>query len=69
MGTPRRPLVRKNGRTQQLPPGDSLLGLPLYVPAFTQAGASLRISLTTFYALPVENRAGKTLQVQVLLNG
>ncbi|WP_158892501.1 MULTISPECIES: hypothetical protein [unclassified Pseudomonas] len=69
MGTPRRPIVRKNGRYEQLPPGDSLLGLPLYVPAFTQAGTSLRISLTTLYALPVDDRAGKTLQVQVLLNG
>lgn len=69
MGTPRRPLVRKDGKTQQLPAGDTLQGLPLYIPAVTQAGVQLKLTLSTTYALPVTNRAGTVLNVQVLLNG
>lgn len=67
--TGRRPLVQAGGKTQQLPPGDTLLGLPLFVPVAKQSGALLRLSLTTTYGIPVQTRAGTSVAVQVVLNG
>jgi len=65
----RRPLVRRGGRNQQLPPGDTLLGLPVYLPAYTRSGALLKLSLNSNYSLPVTTRAGGAVNVQVVLNG
>ncbi|MDP2244004.1 hypothetical protein [Pseudomonas sp.] len=66
--TARRPIVRAGGRDQQLPPGDTVLGLPVYLSAFQQDGTLLRLALAINYALPVY-RAGGPLNVQVMLNG
>ena len=65
----RRPLVRAGGKDQQLPAGDTLAGLPLYVRAHTQASTVLRLALDTDYALTAYTRAGAALSVQVVLNG
>lgn len=68
--TAHRPLVRSGGKTTQLPAGDSLLGVPTYIPAITQAGAILRLELSlTNYTLPVVNQAGSTLSIAVVING
>lgn len=65
----RRPLVRRGGRNQQLPSGDTLLGLPVYLPAYNRSGALLKLSLNTNYSLSVTTRSGSILTVQVALNG
>lgn len=65
----RRPLVRRDGRNQQLPPGDTLLGVPVFLPAYTRSGTLLKLSLNLNYSLPVTTRSGGVLNVQVVLNG
>lgn len=65
----RRPLVRTGGRTEQLPAGDTIAGVPVAMPAYTAAGMMLRLSLNTNYALPVQLAAGGSLNVQVITNG
>lgn len=65
----RRPLVLKDGRPQQLPPGDVLVGMPVFVPAFQRDGTQVKLLLTSSMTLPVFNRAGLALQVQVIPNG
>ncbi|NWD49008.1 hypothetical protein [Pseudomonas gingeri] len=67
--TVRRPLVLKDGHPQQLPAGDTLMGVPVFVPAFRRGGAAVRLLLTTTMTLPVITRAGSALQVQVIPNG
>lgn len=65
----RRPLTRVGGKLKQLPDGDVLAGLPLYVPAYQQSGLALKLSLNTNYSLTAYTRAGAGLAVQVVLNG
>lgn len=71
--TLRRPLVRINGRTEQLPPGDTLQGVPAYLlaylPAYQAGGAMLKLALDLDYSLPVTLTGGGVLNVQVVLNG
>ena len=67
--TLRRPLVRVNGRTEQLPPGDTLLGVPVYLPAYQAGGVMLRLALNLDYSLPVTLTGGGVLNVKVVLNG
>lgn len=67
--TQRRPIVRNGGRDEQLPPGDTLAGLPVYLRAYQQSGAALRLSLNTNYALTAYTQAGTGLTIQVVLNG
>lgn len=67
--TLRRPLVRRNGRNEQLPPGDTVAGVPVSLPAFTSAGLLLRLTLTVDYSLPVLTAAGATLNIPVITNG
>ena len=67
--TARRPPVRAAGRVRQLPPGDTLLGVPVYLPAYQAGGAMLRLALNINYSLPVALAGGGSLNVQVVLNG
>lgn len=65
----RRPLVRRAGRTEQLPAGDTVAGIPVSLPAFQAGGLLLRMVLTVDYSLPVLTATGTTLKVPVILNG
>lgn len=65
----RRPIVRTGGSDQQLPAGDTLLGVPAYMPAYQANGALLRLALNLNYSLPAQLAGGGTLSVQVVLNG
>lgn len=65
----RRPIVSAGGRRQQLPAGDTLLGVPAYLPVHQQSGAMLRVGLDLDYGLPVTLAAGGSLTVQVAING
>jgi len=65
----RRPIVSIDGRRRQLPDGDTLLGVPAYMPAYQSGGAMLRLALNLDYSLPVALAGGGALNVQVVLNG
>lgn len=65
----RRPIVSRNGRRQQLPEGDTLLGVPAYMPAYQASGALLRLALNLNYSLTAYNQAGTALTIQVAING
>lgn len=61
----RRPLVRINGQTQQLPTGDSLAGVSLKFPVYQTNTAAVLIDLVAGspWTLPVYNQAGAAVQV------
>lgn len=66
----RRPIVRNGGRDQQLPAGDTLLGVPAYMPAYQANGALLRLALNlNNYSLPAQLAGGGMLSIQVVING
>lgn len=65
----RRPIVRTGGRDEQLPAGDTLLGVPAYMPAYQANGALLRLALNLNYSLPAQMAGGGMLSIQVVLNG
>lgn len=65
----RRPIVSSGGRRRQLPAGDSLLGVPAYLPAYQQSGTMLKLALNLDYSLPAIQAGGATLSVQVVING
>lgn len=67
--TARRPIVSVAGSLRQLPPGDTLQGVPAYLPAYQAGGAMLRLALNLDYSLPVTLAGGSVLNVQVVLNG
>lgn len=67
--TARRPIVSAGGRRRQLPPGDTLQGVPAYLQAYQAGGAMLRLALNLDYSLPVTLAGGGSLNVQVVLNG
>lgn len=67
--TARRPIVSAGGRRRQLPPGDSVLGVPAYLPAYQQDGTLLKLALNLDYALTAYTAAGAGLTIQVVLNG
>lgn len=65
----RRPIVRTGGGNRQLPAGDTLLGVPAYLPAYTQAGGLLKLALALDYSLTAYTQAGAGLTIQVVING
>lgn len=65
----RRPLVRHSGGNRQLPPGDTLLGVPAYLPAYQVSGTMLKLALNLDYSLTVAQAGGGSLSVQVVING
>lgn len=65
----RRPIVRDGGGDKQLPAGDTLLGVPSYLPAYQADGTLLRLSLNLDYTLTAYTAAGVGLTIQVVLNG
>ncbi len=65
--TARRPIVSVDGRRRQLPPGDTLAGVPLAVPVYQSAGTLLRVALQGNGALPVGLAIGGELNVQVMI--
>jgi len=52
-----------------LPAGDTLLGVPSYLPAYQVAGTMLKLALNLDYSLTVAQAGGGSLSVQVVLNG
>lgn len=67
--TARKPIVSVGGSRKQMPAGDTLLGVPAYLPAYTQAGALLKLTLALDYALTAYTQAGAGLKIQVVING
>jgi len=67
--TARRPIVTIDGQEQQLPAGDTVLGVPTALPAKQVSGLLLRIPLTTQNALVVARTGDTALNVQVVTNG
>ena len=62
----RRPLVRVNGRTRQLPAGDVLAGVAQSLPVYQTNQTFVLISLTSKiqgYVLPVYQAAGAIVEV------
>lgn len=58
------------GSIGELPSGDALYGLPLYLRGYQQTGAMLKLGLTASYGLAVVKADGvTTLNVAVALNG
>lgn len=61
----RRPLVLDaSNRTRELPAGDILVGVPLYLPVGLRSGGTIFLPLPTTYVLTVGLRAGGTFDVQ-----
>lgn len=61
----RRPLVLdESNRTRELPTGDTLAGVPFYLPVGLRTGATVRLPLSTTYRLTVGLRVGGTFDVQ-----
>lgn len=65
----RRPIVSDAGRRRQLPAGDTLAGVPAYLPAYQAGGALLKLALNLDYSLTAYQAGGSTLTIQVVLNG
>jgi len=66
----RRPLVRVGGRTKQLPLGDSMLGVPVYLPATQQNGTFLKVAInSSTYTVAATKQGGTVLAVAVAING
>ncbi len=67
----RRPLVHSAGSIRELPAGDAVYGLPVYVRAYQADGVTmLKLGLTASYGLAVTKADGTTtLNVAVTLNG
>lgn len=66
----RRPIVSIDGRRRQLPPSDTLLGVPAYMPAYQASGALMRLALNlNDYSLPAQLAGGGLLNIQVVING
>ena len=62
----RRPIVRVNGRNQQLPAGDVLAGVAQSLPVYLADQRLVLISLNSKiqgYALPVYQAAGAVIEV------
>ncbi|MFE3969036.1 hypothetical protein [Stenotrophomonas sp. YIM B13575] len=61
----RRPLVLdESNRTRELPTGDTLAGVPLYLPVGLRTGVTVFLPLSTAYMLTIGLRAGGTFDVQ-----
>ena len=68
--TVRRPLVRSAGRTRQLPSGDALAGVPVYIQATQQAGTILKLAVdATNYTLVATQQSGTALAIGVAISG
>lgn len=67
--TARKPLVSAGGHSRQLVDGDTLLGVPAYLPAYQTGGALLKLALNLDYSLTAYNAAGDGLTIQVVING
>ncbi len=61
----RRPLVLDaSNRTRELPAGDNLIGVPLYLPVGLRSGGIVSLPLSTPFTLTIGLRAGGTFDVQ-----
>jgi hypothetical protein len=68
--TARRPIVSVDGERQQLPVGDSLLGVPAYMPVTQYGGAMLKLALNlSSMTVAVGTYGGGSLSVPVAING
>lgn len=66
----RRPVCVVSGKKRQLPVGDSLLGVPVYLPAYQATGLMLKVAIASVsMSLTVNRQAGGSLAVGVALNG
>lgn len=64
--TARKPVVMVGGKPQQLPSGDSLLGMPAYLRAYQQAGTALKLNLGANLFITAYTQAGTGLAVQAV---
>lgn len=68
--TARRPVVIVSGKNRQLPVGDTLLGVPVYLPVYLQSGSMLNIPInSSTTTLSVNLQTGGSLNVGVAING
>ncbi|WP_286976265.1 hypothetical protein [Pseudomonas sp.] len=68
--TARRPIVSVDGERQQLPAGDSLLGIPAYMPAIQYGGTLLKLAINlSSLTVIVGQYGGGSLSVPVAING
>jgi hypothetical protein len=65
----RRPLVRVGGRSEQLPEGDSLAGVPVAIPFWSSDGTRADIPLTTNGELPFWLSDGTPANIPVVTSG
>lgn len=63
--TARRPLVDVNGRTKELPAGDTIQGAPRYVPARLRNGTASNIPLNADGTIPAKLRDGTVSNIPV----
>lgn len=64
----RKPLVLDAGnRTAELPAGDSITGVPVFLRIGLRAGGTASLPLSTSYALTIGLRAGGTVDIQATL--
>lgn len=65
----RRPVVIVSGKRQQLPAGDSLLGVAVRLPILLSGGVMSYIALDSNNALPILLSGGASSSIPVTLNG
>lgn len=66
----RRPLTRIDGKIKQLPEGDVLQGIPVYMPVVQFGGALLKVAInSSAMTVSVGQYGGGTLSVPVAING
>lgn len=66
----RRPVVVVSGKQRQLPAGDILLGVPVYLPVYLQSGSMLNVPInSSTMTVAVNLQAGGSLNVGVAING
>ncbi len=64
----RRPLVLDaSNRTRELPTGDILVGMPVYLRVGLRSGATASLPLSTDYRLAIGLQAGGTATIQATL--
>lgn len=65
----RKPVVLAGSKATELPAGDTLLGVPAYMPAYQQGGVLLKLALNLNYAITCYTAAGGGLTIQAVING
>lgn len=65
----RRPLIiDANNRTSELPSGDTVVGVPIYLPLGLRTGDTAALPLSSDYKLTIALRSGGMATIQVVLS-